>query len=146
EAMAAYPKRWEAPRVSINPPIGRNDANPPIASAPASTPARCDICEARTGRDVAFLDETGDVPEPRRSWMLCPDCNAAVSAELARSPVATRLRVRVAVGMVAAERSPHAVRKVRTGFGEDAWLPFLFWGFGIAMVLHLIVIALIALH
>jgi hypothetical protein len=78
--------------------------------------------------------------------MLCPDCNAAVSAELARSPVATPLRVRVAVGLVAAERSPQAVRKVRTGFREDAWLPFLFWTFGIAMVLHLIVIALIALH
>lgn len=130
--------------MSINPPVGQNDANP--SPAPAGAPPRCDICEVRTGRDVAFLDETGDVPEPRRSWLLCADCNAAVNAELARSPVATPLRVRVAVGIVAADRSPHAVRKVRTGFHEDAWLPFLFWTFGIAMVLHLIVIALIALH
>jgi hypothetical protein len=130
--------------VSINQPVEQNDANPPTALAGA--PPRCDICDQRTGRDVAFLDETGEVLESRRSWMLCPECNAAVNAELARSPVVTPLRVRVAVGIVAAERSPHAVRKVRTGFGEDAWLPFLFWTFGIAMVLHLIVIALIALH
>ncbi len=132
--------------MSINHPVGQHETPPPAeADLPGASP-RCDICARRTGRDVAFLDETGDVPEPRRSWMLCPDCNSAVSAELARSPVATSLRVRVAVGIVAAERSPHAIRKVRTGFREDAWLPFLFWTFGIAMVLHLIVIALIALH
>jgi hypothetical protein len=135
----------EASNVTINQPPGRSDAQPP-ASVLRSAAPRCDICQRHTGRDVAFLDETGDVPEPRRSWLLCPECNGAVSAELARSPVATPLRVRVAVGMVAAERSPQAVRKVRTGFREDAWLPFLFWTFGIAMVLHLIVIALIALH
>jgi hypothetical protein len=131
--------------VTINQPPRRSDAQPP-AAVPQGDAPRCDICQRPTGRDVAFLDETGDVPEPRRSWLLCPDCNGAVSAELARSPVATPLRVRVAVGIVAAERSPHAVRKVHTGFREDAWLPFLFWVFGIAMVLHLLVIALIALH
>jgi hypothetical protein len=136
----------EASRVTINQPIGQNESHSPHAPALRGAQPRCDICAQRTGSDVAFLDETGDVPAPRRSWMLCPDCNAAVSAELARSPVATSLRVRVAVGLVAAERSPQAVRKVRTGFREDAWLPFLFWTFGIAMVLHLIVIALIALH
>jgi hypothetical protein len=131
--------------VTINQPVGQNESQPPISVQQSAAP-RCDICQRQTGRDVAFLDETGDVPAPRHSWMLCPDCNSAVNDELARSPVATALRVRVAVGMVAAERSPHAVRKVRTGFREDAWLPFLFWTFGIAMVLHLIVIALIALH
>jgi hypothetical protein len=135
----------EAPSVSIDRPVGKNASQPPSAVLTGAAP-RCDICAQPTGRDIAFLDETGDVPEPRRSWVLCADCNAAVSAELARSPVATPLRVRVAVGIVAAERSPGAVRRVRTGFREDAWLPFLFWTFGIAMVLHLIVIALIALH
>jgi hypothetical protein len=132
--------------VTINQPVGQNQSQPSPALAPRNAQPRCDICAQRTGRDVAFLDETGNVPVPRRSWMLCAACNAAVGAELARSPVATPLRVRVAVGLVAAERSPQAVRKVRTGFREDAWLPFLFWTFGIAMVLHLVVIALIALH
>jgi hypothetical protein len=108
--------------------------------------SRCAICHRRLDHAVAYLDETGDVPEPRQSWMLCPACNAAVHVEMERSPVQGPLRVRIAVGLVAAERSPDAVRRVRTGFHDDAWLPLLFWGFGIVMVLHLIVIALIAMH
>jgi hypothetical protein len=105
---------------------------------------RCSICGSRLGSNIAFLDETGDVPEPRQSWMLCPLCDKAVKAELARSPVVGPLRVRIAVGMVAAERSPNAIRRIRTGLRDDVWLQVLFWGFGIVMLIHIFVIAWIA--
>jgi hypothetical protein len=106
---------------------------------------RCSICTRRLRGSIAYLDETGDVPEPRQSWALCPMCDSAVRAELARSPVQGPLRVRIAVGLVAAERSPHAWRVPRSGLRDDQWLTFLFWGFGIAMVIHLMVIAWIAM-
>jgi hypothetical protein len=105
---------------------------------------RCSICTGRLGDEVAYLDETGDVPAPRQSWTLCPTCDEAVREELARSPIQGPLRVRIAVGLVAAERSPNALRAPRTAIGDERWLSFLFWGFGIAMVLHLLVIAWIA--
>ncbi len=105
---------------------------------------RCSICTRRLGGEVAYLDETGDVPTPRQSWTLCPACDEAVREELARSPVAGPLRVRIAVGLVAAERSPNALRAPRTAIGDERWLSLLFWGFGIVMVLHLLVIAWIA--
>ena len=93
---------------------------------------------------MQFLDETGDVPEPRQSWVFCADCDAAVRTELERSPVQGPLRIRVAVGIVAAERSPQAIRRTRAGLRDDGWLHFMFWVFGIAMFLHLFVIAWIA--
>lgn len=105
---------------------------------------RCSVCERRLGSNIAFLDETGDVPEPRQSWLLCSICDRAVKTELARSPVLGPLRVRIAVGMVAAERSPSAIRRIRTGLKDDTWLQVLFWGFGIVMLIHIFVIAWIA--
>ncbi len=105
---------------------------------------RCSICGARLSREIAYLDETGDVPEPRRSWILCSACDSSVRDALARSPVEGPLRVRIAVGLVAAERSPSALRAPRTALGDGKWLAVLFWGFGIVMILHLLVIAWIA--
>ncbi|GAC1447046.1 MAG: hypothetical protein PVSMB4_01150 [Ktedonobacterales bacterium] len=111
---------------------------------PASTALRCSICTRRLGNSVASLDETGDVPAPRQSWLLCAACDTAVHAELERSPLRSPLRIRVAVGLVAADRSPKALRVPRVGLSDDAWLSFLFWGFGIFMLIHLAVIAWIA--
>ena len=86
------------------------------------------------------LDETGDVTEPRQSWMLCADCDAAVHAELERSPLRSPLRLRIAVGLVAADRSPRAAHLIRHIIPDDAWLPVLFWGFGIVMIIHIFVL------
>lgn len=105
---------------------------------------RCSICAQMLSGDMLFLDETGEVPAPRQSWVFCQACDAAVRAELERSPVEGPLRVRVAVGMVASERSPRAIHRTQAGLRDDGWLHFLFWVFGIAMLLHLFVIAWIA--
>lgn len=130
-------------RVADGFPVGADPGLGDAGDAPAK-PVRCSICEHRIGGSVTYLEETGAVPEPRQSWTLCPTCAAAVRAEMERSPVVGPLRVRIAVGVVASERSPHAWRKPRSGMNDDAWLHFLFWGFGIAMFVHIIVIAWIA--
>src|SRR5690242_14060710 len=82
---------------------------------------RCAICARRLGSTLAYLEETGDIPEPRQSWLLCGGCDEAVHQELERSPVRSPLRLRVAVGLVAAERTP-AARRARFGQLSDmAW-------------------------
>jgi LSD1 subclass zinc finger protein len=105
---------------------------------------RCSICQRVLDGDMLFLDETGDVPQPRQSWVFCRDCDAAVREELERSPVAGQLRLRVAVGIVASERSPRAIKRTKAGLHDDGWLHFMFWVFGIAVLLHVFVIAWIA--
>jgi hypothetical protein len=93
---------------------------------------------------VTYLEETGDVPEPRRSWVLCEDCNAAVKDQMARAPVQTPLRLRVAVGVVSTERSP-AARRVRRGqLSDNAWLKLLLVAFLGGLIVHLIIIVIIA--
>lgn len=105
---------------------------------------RCSICKRRLREDIAFLDETGDVPEPRQSWMLCAPCNEAVHIEMERSPVQGPLRARIAVGVVASERSPTSIHALASGMREVNWLPILLWGFGIALVAHLFLFVWIA--
>jgi hypothetical protein len=130
-------------RISDGFPAG---ASPGLENPDDAAPryVRCSICEHRVGGSVTYLEETGDVPDPRQSWTLCQTCAAAVRVEMERSPVLGALRVRIAVGLVAAERSPRAWRRPRSGMTDDAWLHFLFWGFGIAMFVHIVVIAWIA--
>ena len=115
-------------------------ATPDPPDGAFSSTESCSICRHRLGPNIICLDETGNVPTPRQSWMLCGECNAAVQAELERSPVQGPLRVRIAVGLVAAERGPTATRLIRRIIPDDAWLPFLFWGFGIVMILHIFVL------
>jgi hypothetical protein len=104
----------------------------------------CDICQRRLGKDLFFVEETGDVPDGKRSWVLCAECDAAVHAQLEVSPVQTPLRLRVAVGLVAAERTPEARR---TNFGQltdEGWIKIFFWLFPITMIVHLLIIVAVA--
>jgi hypothetical protein len=68
----------------------------------------CAICLRRTAGDMFMLRECLDLAVPRQAWLLCWACFAAVIAELERSMLRTPLRIRIAVGMVAAERSPRS--------------------------------------
>lgn len=120
---------------------GSREAGPPRTKAEA---LRCDICKRRIGNTVSYLEETGDVPEPRQSWMLCEQCNAAVHEQMDTSPIRTALRLRIAVGIVSTERTPEA-RHARVGqLSETAWMKFFFWLFLITMLVHLAVIVAIA--
>jgi len=105
---------------------------------------RCSICSHRLGSSVYFVEETGDVPEPRGSWTLCRACNDAVHEQLEASPVRSPLRLRIAVGLVATDRTP-AARRARFGqLSDRSWMKLFFWLFLITMLVHLAVIVAIA--
>ncbi len=119
----------------------RADA-PPVQSQQA--PTRCAICQRRLGRSIHFLEETGAVPEPRQSWALCDTCNSAVREQMRLSPVRGDLRLRVAIGLVATERTP-AARRARFGqLSDHHWEALLFWAFFLFMLAHLALIVFVA--
>lgn len=117
------------------------EAGPPRSKSEA---LRCDICRRRIGSTVSYLEETGDVPEPRQSWVLCEECNDAVHQQMESAPLRTPLRLRIAVGIVATERTPAARRTQGARFSDTAWIKFFFWLFLITMLVHLGVIVAIA--
>jgi hypothetical protein len=105
---------------------------------------RCSICSRRLHGSIYFVEETGDVPEPRGSWTLCRDCNAAVHEQMEASPVRSPLRLRIAVGIVATDRTP-ASRRARFGqLSDRSWMWLFFWLFLITMLIHLAIIVAIA--
>ena len=105
---------------------------------------RCDICAHRVGKNICYVEETGDVPEPRGSWVLCAECNNAVHDELRRTPVRGATRVRVAVAMVSTERTPSARRANFGQMSDRAWFRLFFWLFLITMLVHLAIVVAIA--
>jgi len=106
---------------------------------------RCAICQRRLGGTLTYLEETGDdIPPPLQSWLLCAACNDAVHERLERSPVRSPLRLRVAVGLVASERTPEARRANVGELSDRTWERLLFWGIVGAFALHLAVMVFIA--
>ena len=84
------------------------------------------------------------MPEPRHSWTLCKSCYRALLSEMRRSPVSSPLRLRIALGLVAAERWPKAYRTHRPLLSDRRWVIFIAWGFVIAMLFHLMLIVMLA--
>jgi hypothetical protein len=114
------------------------------ASAVRAETLRCDICRRRVGSTISYLEETGDVPDPRQSWVLCTECSDAVHEQMERAPVRSPLRLRVAVGIVSTERTP-AARHAQFGqLSDTSWLKVFFWLFFITMLVHLAIIVAIA--
>jgi hypothetical protein len=105
---------------------------------------RCSICERRMWYNFIPLNEPEDVPEPRQEWTLCKRCHQELLVQLRLSPVRTPLRLRIAMGLVAAERSPYTYAPTRKPLSDRSWIIIMAWGFGIAMVLHLILIVMLA--
>lgn len=124
---------------------GSSHAGPQEAGVVATADAlRCAICQRRVGKSIFFVEETGDVPEPRGSWILCSACNDAVHEQLELSPVRSPLRLRVAIGLVSTERSPGARRAQLGQMTDRSWMRLFFWLFFITMLVHLAVIVAIA--
>jgi hypothetical protein len=128
--------------------LSRGDARTDTATEerqrPTPDPRRCSICRRRLGRMLFFIEETGDVPEPRGAWVLCERCNEAVHVQMEQSPVRSPLRLRVAVGVVAAERTPEARRAKFGQLTDDSWIKVFLWLLPITMLIHLAIIVLIA--
>lgn len=105
---------------------------------------RCSICERRTWHNSIPLIEPEGVPDPRQEWTLCKRCHQELLVQLRLSPIRTPLRLRIAIGLVAAERSPYTYAPRRRPLTDRSWIIILAWGFGIAMILHLILIVMLA--
>jgi hypothetical protein len=65
----------------------------------------CDVCGQAVGKHAYYREEERDLPDPRQSWTICGDCNDAVSRQLEQVTVRASQRLRVAIGVVAAERA-----------------------------------------
>lgn len=107
--------------------------------------AYCSICTSRIWFNRVRVVEPEGVPEPRLSWILCKQCNAALVTELDRSPINSPLRLRISMGLVASERWPHAyTTRVREYVNDRRWIIFMAVAFITAMILHLVLIVMIA--
>ena len=118
-------------------------SNKPVRSRKQSV-VRCSICESRLWHNFIPLKEPENVPAPRQEWTLCKHCHQELLVQLRLSPVRTPLRLRIALGLVAAERSPYAYAPSRKPLTDRSWIIIMAWGFGIAMLLHLILIVMLA--
>jgi hypothetical protein len=108
------------------------------------TQEHCSICSSRLRSNAVPLMEPEGVQEPRRSWILCNECYQALLIEMRRSPVRTPLRLRIAMGIVAAERWPQSYSSSRSVLSDRRWIFIIAWGFVIAMIFHLALIVMIA--
>jgi hypothetical protein len=68
----------------------------------------CSICMSFIWFHPITLKEAVGAPEPRYEWVLCKTCHKALLVEMRRSSIRSPARLRIAVGLVAAERSPKA--------------------------------------
>jgi len=98
----------------------------------------------RTWFNGTHLMEPVGVPEPRQSWTLCKRCHQSLLLEMHRSPVRSPLRLRIAMGIVAAERSPYVYAPTHKPLSDRTWILVMAWGFAIAMLLHLVLIVMLA--
>jgi hypothetical protein len=105
----------------------------------------CSICTNHIWSEPIIVVEPDGVPEPQLSWQLCKTCHQALLIQLARSPVQSPLRVRIAMGLVAAERWPHAyATRVRDYVNDRRWIILMAVAFIVAMLIHLMIIVMIA--
>jgi hypothetical protein len=90
-------------------------------------PIRCSICRSFIWFRSIVLKEPVGAPEPRYEWVLCKPCHKALIVEMRRSSIRSPARLRIAMGLVAAERSPTAyklthIREQQEFQREFAWV------------------------
>jgi hypothetical protein len=111
----------------------------PIRSRGISAPMSCSICCGHIWAILFTLSEPAEALVPQQSWELCKSCYAAVLLELEHSPVNSPLRLRIATGIVAADRWPR-LRPSAAEHEERLWTALLFWGFAGFMLIHLVIL------
>lgn len=89
-------------------------------------------------RPIALIEPV-DAPEPRRAWTLCKPCYQALVAEIDRSPLRSPVRLRVAMGLVAAERSPITNTRIR----EAREFALVMWLLALFVLFHAVVFAIL---
>lgn len=125
----------------------------PVVGVPQDVPHKakkhsvtyCSICNNRIWFGPIRIREPESVPQPRLAWVLCKECHGALLDEVRRSPISSPLRLRIAVGIIAAERWPHGYpTKIQQIAGDRRLVIFIAMSFIVAMVLHLALIVIIA--
>jgi hypothetical protein len=93
--------------------------NHPEVDLQAARPSgHCAICRKCTSSSMFTLHERVNPAGAGQTWLLCEGCAAAVVTEVDRAALRTPLRLRIAVGVVAASRRP--MRRL-TIFDRDFW-------------------------
>jgi hypothetical protein len=109
-------------------------------------PLRCSICTRLILFHPIALKEPIDAPEPRHEWILCKPCHEAVLVEMRRSAIRSPVRLRIAVGLVAAERSPNAYpvnTKTREQQEFDREFAWFVWAIVLFGLLHAFIFAIL---
>ena len=105
----------------------------------------CSICNNRIWFGPVRIREPEGVPPPRLGWVLCKECHGTLLYEVHRSPIRSPLRLRIAVGIVAAERWPHGYPTETQQSARDGRLIlFMAISFIVAMLFHLVLIVMVA--
>jgi hypothetical protein len=113
--------------------------------------SRCAICGRHAGVYERILEEPATSAARGVTWRLCEDCFVAVGRELERAELRTPARVRVALGLVAAERGHRAHPSI---WSERYWEQLsdrgqdrlLIWIFYVAFVVHALAFMLVAVY
>ena len=109
-------------------------------------PLRCSVCTSFIWFHSIALKEPIEAPEPRHEWLICKPCHNALLVEMSRSIIHSPIRLRIAMGLVAAERSPNAYtmntqmreqREFQRQFAWFVWLMILFF------LLHLVIFVIL---
>lgn len=94
------PTSWNRPGIEVRTPSSRR---------------RCATCRQRSSGPMFALHERlnpSTAASTCQSWVVCERCAAAVLSELERSALRSPLRVRIAVGMVAAQQRPAQIFRI----------------------------------
>jgi hypothetical protein len=105
-------------------------------------PIRCSICTSFIWFRPIVLKEPLGAPEPLQQWTLCKPCHIALLGEMRRSSIRSPSRLRISIGLVAAERSPtsYHLSRERALQREFAWLMWLLTLFAL---LHLVILLIL---
>ncbi len=105
-------------------------------------PGPCSICTNFIWLRPVELKEPLGAPEPRQEWVLCQPCYEALLVEMRRSSILSPVRLRIAIGLVAAVRSPRAyTTSTHISEQQDFQREFTWfvWGLFFFAALHLVI-------
>ena len=105
-------------------------------------PVRCSICTSFIWFHPIAQKEPVEAPEPRYEWVLCKPCHEALLVEMRRSSIRSPARLRIAMGLVASERSPktYHMREQREFQREFTWFVWLLVLFALLHVAILVIL------
>ena len=106
-------------------------------------PIRCSICTCLIWFRAIVLKEPIEAPEPRQEWILCKACYEALLVEMHRSSVRSPVRLRIAIGLVAAERSPNLSPEIREQQQFQREFSWAIWFMVSLALTHLIIFVIL---